>query len=321
MKIMRKLSGVTLLEILLVLVIASAIMLMTITIAQQKLDEARRVRVTYQMQQILNAGLSFYLAHTRWPDTFTELQPDYIPQAISTNPYAEHFTLIGGVAQSNEGLPSLYVTTNVKTTATAQVVAGSLPFGFVSDADGASHTPPDQGNCAPSEGPLPATCTYVVSSVNIPGQNLNNATAINRAGLYHSGACVPTPVCPLAAMRPEIIVVPAQVNGVFEKPGTGSTKMYPLSSFTAFAKGPHVSAGMANCSSNGSSDCASGDAAVTFPENKQFWRVCLQVETEKGKVVPADASWGQKLGTILAVTRCAMPNESRESSNFTVWSE
>lgn len=318
MKIMRKLSGVTLLEILLVLVIASAIMLMTITISQQKLDEARRTRVTYQMQQILNAGLSFYLANNRWPNNVGQLQPDYVPSAFATSPYAEHFVLIGGA----EGLPALYIITNVRTTATAQVVAGSLPFGFVTDETGASLSPPGQGGCAPEEGALPATCTYVVSSVNIPGQNLNNATAINRAGLYRSGACVPTPVCPLATMTPEIIVVPAQVNGIFEDPGsTGPVKMYPLSSFTAFAKGPNASASVPFCSSIQTGACESGNPGAPLPANQQYWRVCLEVQTEKGKVVPTDANWGRQVGTILAVTRCAIQGEAAESSSFNVWSQ
>jgi len=349
---MKKTQGVTLLEILLVLVISSSLLVMFISFTQQKTDELRRNRVSLQMQQILNAGLAYYVANAAWPPNLATLQSGgYLPPASVKfqTPWGTPFAVNGATsATAYTGL--FYVMANVKNSGTAQIVAGRLPLSFVSDSAGAGTTPPTQGGCA---GGITANCTYVVAGVNIPGQNLNNASAVNFAGLYHNGACVPAPTCPVdkngKTMRAAIYVVPASVSGINDLPtnctnlGKGAipinckANVYPLSSFTAYAKGDanqnpaSANPGPLDCSEKQTSrpfECNSpafSDLPATDPSNTKYWRVCLSIDTEKGHAYPTNNLGNQQqgllMGTVLAITRC-VPNNGNEApsgSAFDVW--
>lgn len=329
-------KGVTLLEILLVLAIAATIMVMFIGYVQQRTDETRRARAAIQMQQILNAGLSYYVAKGNWPDDIDTLKTEgYLPSNQMGNPW-------GGDYKITSTKPLLYVSTDVKTIPNAQIVVGRVPLGFIADDHGMS-----QGVCTTS--PLPAPCTYVVGAVNIPGQNLNNATAVNFSGIYHTGACVPVPECPVDkngdTMEPEIMVSPVSVSGVNADPGATSLncqdpdnyatckdiKVTPVSSFTAKAYGPDLykpyTPSLRVCDDSVSpptpGECMkdlSGSVVSRLPEGK-YWRVCLYVTTADGKVSPnfnKGYAWGQAMGSVLAITRCKPKNEEKGSS-FKIW--
>lgn len=343
----KRLRGVTLLEVLLVLVIAATMMVMLIGYVQQRTDELRRTRVSLQIQQILNAGLAYYVSNGTWPDSIATLQTDgYLPPGTIKNPWGNNFIVYGA-----PGTGLFYVASNVVNSTVAQVITGRLPLAFMTDQAGATATPPTQSagcNVSPFTG-----CNFVVSTVNIPGQNLNNATAVNYAGIYHSGACVPAPVCPVDkdgnTLVPQIMVVPVSVSGVYENPtslpGTNCTDKYdyatcqkinliPISGYSAKAYGDDHGApvnyrkgagtGIHNCTDTNSGLCyASSPTAPVEVEDGLYWRVCLQVNTEKGPIVPEDKSatgWahGQALGSVLAITRCAIPNEPSGAS-FQIW--
>lgn len=330
---LKKQIGVTLLEILLVLAIAATIMVMFIGYVQQRTDETRRARAAIQMQQILNAGLSYYVANGNWPADIAELQTKgFLPPNPIGNPW-------GGAYQIKSSKPLLYVTTDVKSVPNAQVLVGRVPLGFVSDN---IDDPPTQGVCTTS--PLPAACTYAVGAVNIPGQNLNNATAVSFSGVYHSGACVPAPECPVDkdgnTMVPQILVIPTGVSGVNQDPIANCPDRFDYSKCTKIDVNP-MSSFTANAYGDGGNPVKPVDLAVkqirrcddaskTAPcyrstssniTTGQYWRVCLSVTTDKGLVIPdATQGWvhGQAMGNILAITRCAVKNED-QGSEFQIW--
>jgi len=152
-----------------------------------------------------------------------------------------------------------------------------------------------------------SAATGVNAQVQIPGQNLNNARSLNFAGIYYAGSCVPAPVCPLD-MTPKIFVSPAGVSGVNDEPtpancsptspydpNTCAAQVYPLSSFTAFARGDAsgnpVSPGAPNVTGAGPLDCkvtadptelgceADVDGSSSVGAGS-YWRVCLYVRTD-----------------------------------------
>lgn len=307
---LSKHKGVTLIEILLVLVIAASILVMIMSYTSQRTNQLRIDRTVMQMQQILNAGMAYYVNTGKWPDTLATLQPSYIP-ATFRNSWGGTYTV-----SQNTGNGVFIVTLDLsnlsKTTANDALLgllAGQLPSGT---ADLAKRS--------------------VIAQVNIPGQNLNNARAINFAAIYSNGACVPAPKCP-GRMVPQIIAVPVSVRGINDSlPAPTTPTAYPLTSFMAFARGDQTTP------SNPSTqplDCTVTKQPTTRvcnqtqadPPGTQYWRVCLGITTEKGYAYPdiyrtptADANrHGLLLGSILAITRCAPPNESPMGTPFGVF--
>jgi prepilin-type N-terminal cleavage/methylation domain-containing protein len=305
---MQKLrKGFTLIEMMLVLVIISSIISMLANYTVLHSAQIIRDRATVQMQQILNAGLAYYINTGTWPNystsTFTcpssaltTLVPTYLPTMV--NPYMGQTAYkiscsAGGVLFSvSVGTPS---------TAEATVLAGMLPMGV-------------------------ATGTSVSASVNVPGQNLNNARSVNQTGIYHNGGCVPVPTCPGATsgtteMTPSIYVAAAQVSGSNET-ASSNPKLYPITGFTAYAVGGTNST-PPQCPPNGSS------TAACSPPNgvsgQKYWRVCIDVSTVAGDIGTNTIgetwtnsnSWGQ-YQSVLAETRC-VPSSSNEGDVLSVW--
>lgn len=298
-------SGVTLIELLLVLVIVSMVLFIGLNYTTKKAEQNRIDRTVVQMQQILNAALAYYVANNAWPATLATMQPNYLPTTI-TSPF-------GGAAYSVAVSSNIfYVYTPITTvtagsaTAIANTIAGLLPLSYTST--NASAPPLSTTAC----GAATTTCR-VVAGVNVPGQNLNMAGAVNFAGLYHHGGCVPRPTCPVDnsgnTMVAQVMVVPVSVSGVNT---AGSSNVYPISSFTAYATGP--STNPAACPNGTQPACSGG----TGPAPQQFWRVCLQVVTEQGNVATTNTSaWGRYV-TLMALTRCAISTEA-DGGGFSVY--
>lgn len=313
-------SGFTLIEVLLVMVIISIIIYAGVNYVQQQAQSNRIARTSAQMQQILNAGLAYYVDNGKWPTQMSDLQTKYLPAIAITNSWGQPYNIYSYPVNTTD--PRLFyvyteITTAEPTSATgsavANAIAGLLPLSYVSSDSG---TPPD-----PAVGCTTGNCN-VVAMVNIPGQNLNNANAVNFAGIYHHGACVPVPSCPVDAtntlMTPQIMVVPVSVSGLNDSSGsTTSMNVYPISSFTAYARGngdPPTDKSPPSCdNSTINLDCSA--SAVNDANAAAYWRVCLQVVTEKGDVqVPTRSdTWGQYV-TLMAVTRCAPNNEAAGST-------
>jgi prepilin-type N-terminal cleavage/methylation domain-containing protein len=340
----KAIKGFTLLEILLVLAITGTITVLSIGIMQQKFDASRRAKVSLQVQQILNAGLAYYVGKGQWPANLAQLQGSYLPPAAVglKNPWNKDFSISSASSAS-----AFYVFTDVASTVNANIVAGMLPLAYTTTTSTGS--PPAPATCAAG-----ATSCFVVSQVNVPGQNLNNATAINFAGLYHSGGCVPVPSCPFDgsgdSMTPQIIVVPVQINGLASDPQTSCTAdsrgvwscsnaaASPIISFTATATGGPgtqqpvrcltatpaacIQSSWAGGSAPSSPQPAGVDAGSITANPNGFWRVCISIATEGGgasSITPSNMAWGQAMGTVMAVTRCAVKDEELRSSDMNVW--
>lgn len=308
---LSKNKGVTLIEVLLVLVIASSILLMIISYSNQKLNQLRMDRTVMQMQQILNAGLAYYVNTGKWPEStdLSDLQPAYLPTTFKNT--------WGGTYKIKSDVLGLFTVTldladkmskSATTDALLGTLAGQLPTGVANLAD-----------------------RTVTAQVNIPGQNLNNARAVNFASIYSSGACVPAPKCP-GTMKPQIMVVPVAVRGVID--GTTSDAetptVYPLTSFTAFARGANdkgdpIEISPLDCAIEKPKTpraCLGTDSDV---KGTKYWRVCLSVVTENGLAYPTKGTGpdkdrqGLQLGSVLAITRCAPATENPTGTSFKVF--
>lgn len=322
-KMKRKSKGFTLIETMLVIVIATSILLMFIGYITQKTDQMRRDRLSMMMQQVLNAGLSYYVTTGTWPTNFAALQTNgYIPTKF-TNPYANGFTV-----SNNTTTGVFYVSSEAFNSTDAYIIAGALPLAFANSSTSSTY----DTTCT---GPAVTTCKYVVAGVNIPGQNLNNARSVNYAGMYYNGACVPAPSCP-ANMQPQILVVPASVSGVNSN-ATSSPVLNPLSSFTAYAigaRGAGLGGGPFSATTGtGPNGCSSGTSAICKTTSSstvglvgQYWRVCLSVTTPNGLILAPNAAAGEVVGSVIAFTRCVPATGAGSltepgGSDFTVWSQ
>lgn len=313
-------KGFTLVEMLLVIVIVSAIIYMSIGYMQQKSRQMSIDKASLQMQQILNAGLAYYVSNGSWPGGlntnagFSCLQgTGAVPCNVQylTTTFTSPFGVPYGTWVGNGSLfyATLQLAYGTATSGIATTIAGRLPMAYVVVDN--TQPPGPTNTCGPSN----TTC-WIFAAVNIPGQNLNNATAVNFAGLYHHGGCIPVPQCPVdksgTTMTPEVIVVPVSVSGVNDP--SNNANVYPLSSFTAYASNPGLNPG------EDPSPCLSGTAApcAAAKPSASYWRACLQVVTERGDVqVTRSDAWGNAV-TLAAFTRCAITNEP-SGSDFTVF--
>lgn len=311
-KLMQTKDGYSLIELLLVLVVVSMILFISLNYSVKKAEQDRIDRTVTQMQQILNAALAYYVANNAWPTSLAVLTPTYLPATLNS-PW-------GGVAYSVANTNNMFyvyvpvvTTTAGRATAIANSIAGLLPLSYTSTS---ATAPPAVAAC----GAASLTCR-VVAAVNVPGQNLSMAGSVNYAGLYHHGGCVPKIACPADAtgtpMVPQIMVVPVSVSGVND---AGSSNVYPISSFTAYAM-DNNSLSPPACSGGTFIACpvAAPNTGVT-----QYWRVCLQVVTESGNVASTNtgtgaSAWGQYV-TLLALTRCASTTEP-DGGGFSVFTD
>ena len=341
---------------MLVLVIASTLAYMAMNYLQQRSLRLAMDKAAAGMQQISTAATSYYAVNYTWPANLPCLQgvgvgcsTAYLPPGTILDPLLIGAQPLIFAGNTNPAFPS-WTTSSLLVVMPVQLhnasysyyaattLAGMLPLSFTMDS---SLVP---GSCTPA-----STLCYVVQTVPIPGQVLNNATSVNYAGLYHSGACVPVPTCPVTGttkMQASILVTPVSITGANDAPTpsaactyTNTTgcvvNAYPLSSFTATATAPKpatAGSGPPDCVTGVLSPCYStlGPAgAPTFiADGKNYWRVCISIVTEKGPVNPAPSEtvdptssiWGQVTGTVMAVTRCAIPGE-QSGSDFTVWSQ
>jgi hypothetical protein len=279
-----------------------------------------RDRAAIQMALIDNAALAYYINNGAWPGQQTSgctagmglsVLASYLP-AQFTNP----FIGLGAYSLTCSTNQAYFtVSLNVRANQDAEIIAGMVPGGVA------------------NVGLHPS----VSSSVNIPGQNLNNARAVNAAGVYHNGACVPVPVCP-TGMTPQIYVGVAQIMGTNDA-ASSNPNLYPITNFTAYAIGGTTSSpGPCTGANQSSSSCynygpsetlPSGVSSRNSPSPPNYWRVCVDVGTQAGDIASnasntggtSTTSWGQ-YQSLLAITRCApgtpLPTEN-SGSDLNVW--
>ncbi len=324
-------KGFTLIEMLLVLVVMSAILVMYIGYMNQKTEQMRLDKTALQIQQILNAGLAYYVNNNVWPVNCTQLgdlstlqNENYLPSGTINSPYGNPYSLY---CSSYTGV--FTVSTTVPSDTETQLLLGRVPMSAVT-------------NCASYPGavcPCLSGTTCLTASVNLPPQVLNNSRSVNFASVYHSGACVPAPTCPLG-MTPQILVAPVSVSGLNDLTAAATTPQnaYALTSFTANAYGDNnnnpiqISSSSSTIRScvdpNVQENCLGSstnlDICTVNPQqcgtNSYYWRVCLTINTEKGAVPKAPSmNAGYLLGWVLAVTRCSPANEAPMGTPFGIW--
>lgn len=344
-----KIRGFTLLEMLLVIVIIAAIMSMFVGYTLRKSQETMIDKSVLTMQQILNAGLAFYVDNGQWPgytdgngsvlmggDNLDLMVQGYLPdQTIRSfwGDSSDDSTQKWGIIFFSERGPDpqnplnknftvcMPISAGPNAVGIAETIAGRLPLGRTTQANYA--TCGDAMEIIPCDG---TTTCNVVTTVGVPGQNLNNARSTNFAGIYKNGACVPTPECP-KGMEPQIIVSPVSVSGLYygmNGPSSTSGDVFPINSFTAYATGPAVwnkaqGSRVPNCTSTGPDPNCEKEPGVPLPDgNIKYWRVCLEIVTEQGKLTDRNTSsavnWQKESGTVMVVTRCVPPNEPKGSN-------
>lgn len=315
-------KGFTLIEMLLVMVIIAGFIYMGAGYLQQRTLSLRIDRTSAQMQQILNAGLVYYSANSSWPTNLGTLQSGgYLPTSISS-PWNAAYDVYssGSLMYVSVKLPAAASSINI-----AKVIVGTLPLAFTAASPSATtYAACTAANC------------YVVASVTIPSQSISGAQAINFAGIYHSGSCVPAPTCP-SGYTAQVFTVPVSVNAYFDEPdpisspcsATDTTgcimSSIQLSGFTAYATSDIASnyptSKPFNCSKTATENCYTDYQNTTEVTSGNYWRVCLSVNTSSGVVTPTGSmanAWGQVTGAIMVMTRC-MPSSQNSGSDFTVW--
>lgn len=314
--------GVTLLEILLVIVILSAMTFLAIGYLQSRTQQAQINRATLQLQFFINAATAYYVNNGFWPGVpsssagYTCMQgagaspcnTKYYDSSIRS-PWGTTFSTLWRSTSPNIFFFILPVSAGSATTSVAKTIAAKLPMANTT-ADPVNLTAPCAAN---------ATTCYVYVFATMPEQR-NNDGAVTFTSLYRNGACVPVPTCPLDkngnAMTPQILVAPASVTGTFDQ---NSNNLYPISSFTAYATAQGTGSNTPACNASGTNICYS-DVSNGTTLTGNFWRVCLQVQTSRGEV-----SWGSmgsansgQNKSILAIIRC-VPNNERVGSSFDVF--
>ena len=301
----NKVHGATLVEMMMVATIIGLFFVMLVGYSTQRARQAAIDHASQQIQQILSASLSYYNANATWPTSLAAMQSPntpYIPTPM-VSPWGTTYIVspVAPIAPStNSILFQVSTTLPVKLKgrdAIGAVLAGTLPYGI--STTGAN--------------------TTVTATVNLPGQIVNNAEAVNFAGMYHTGTCVPVPTCPPtdAAGNPmvaEIMAVPSSVSGTNDPtppPPIPPPNVYPLSSFTAYATSPAADPDPCDPASGGARDICTGTSSTNM-----FWRVCLRMITSKGLVV-LDAG-SAEYAVIMAMTRCSVPGEPA-GDPFNVW--
>jgi prepilin-type N-terminal cleavage/methylation domain-containing protein len=314
-------KGFSLIEMLLVMVVVSSIIVMATSYMARKAETQRIDQTVLKMQYVLNAGLAYYVASANgqtsggeWPgsnDLYYELkgpgsnslQPNFLGSApildMAANPmWITHRTNATGGPPNTFQVLACVPGTSTKSATNAKIIVGKLPLGFTMQ------------NTA-----LNCSTTLAVGYVLMPSQVINQAMSMKFAGVYHHGACVPVPMCPDKAagagvtMTPQIFVVPLSVSGLN---GNGNTNIYPISSFTTFATPYSTNPSACSTYSTVSPACSNGNS------NELYWRVCLQLITERGDVQQSGSTnWGDNVN-LAAFTRCQISNEP-SGSGFTVY--
>jgi hypothetical protein len=262
-----------------------------------------------------------------------------------STPYGGYYNITCNNASNGGGF---YVSVTANNAANAAIIAGRLPLDYRTNSYGTWPSP------ACTSG---SDCRSVIASVNIPGQNLNNARSVNFAAVYYSGSCVPAPNCP-PNMKPNIMVMPSAISGVNDVPScvnkpvcvsrkpdgtcvyknvrvcTG--KVNPVNSFTAYAVGGEAGSpvdpnrGPYDCSSQLlPKSCVKDISGGSIPsDGTLYWRVCLAVSTDQGMVNPGTTTGqlaqdqGKTMGSLVAITRC-VPNlgDENPSGSIDVWEQ
>lgn len=305
-------KGYTLLAVMLFLVILGAAVAIGLNYTEQKTDELYRDKAAMQMQQILNAGLAYYITDGSWPTTGTTASPEQLNASsllltknfiLTTpiSPWGQPYYIAAN--KTTDGNNTFVVSTTTNSQTEAVILASRLPMGVASG-------------------------TAVSAQVNVPGQNVANARSVNFSAVYHNNGCVPVPSCP-PGTSPKILVAPAAAQGLYNSttctdandPSTcTSNRAVDITGVVATANPPATVDGTAgtgpnSCDTSAPTGCSAqivnsgGSNTPTYITSGKFWRVCIKVTTALGVVNPNTPAWAELAASVVAFTRCATDNE------------
>jgi prepilin-type N-terminal cleavage/methylation domain-containing protein len=308
----RSRAGFTLLEMMLVIVVMSAIMMMLIKGVQRRALDAKINKTALQMQQILSAGLAYYNNNGSWPaetdmsildlDDGDPLYGYITPNSTDAsnpfvNPWGNPYYIQSdqSFSTTNEDTAEKLFAVSSEVGATnasivAAQIAGILPMGGVSGSNDYSYVMP--ASTGLEDG---VKYSFAMAAVNIPGLSMNNARGLNFANIYGNGACVPQPSCPVN-MEAQIFTAAAGFAGLLDESST--SEVYPIEAMYTWAVDGSKSS--ASCSDT---SCSSDQ-----------WQVCMAVYSEESSSAVSDEN--DYNARILAMTRCAPSDEDVGDSGF-----
>ena len=322
-------AGFSLIEILLLLTVLALFFALSFSFDTRKTEKLKIDKTVLQMQSILNAGLLYYINTGDWPNYGSGCSKVSLSSAASalqtTSGYLPNVAMPTVFAASNANY--MHVSSSDTTGDCSHIQVHTFAVLAQFAAAGAATT--KQTNMAYAiaarlpNGYVDTTNNLIEAFIYPPGQDPNDATALNFAGLYHQGACVPVPTCPATppgtatTYTAQVFLTPTSVSGMND---SGSTAVYPISSFSAYASGS-ASAAPAACSGSTAGftpTCSTGTVPDPTSSSGLYWRACLQVITERGDVqVTRSDAWGENV-TIAAFTRCAIDAEP-SGSGFDIY--
>lgn len=187
--------GFALLEVALAVIIAAAVFLATIEFLDISTHRASAQRIAQEINEIFNAGISYYLANAdTWPDSMQTLVDSGLLPALPINPWGYDYKVDSSGTKKS--------TTNwvIGTCAPASVannLAALLPYGTITDST------MDHCNV------VSKSIKYVTTTINqtIGGQKDNLV-----ATMVASGDSVAAPACPIVSGKqyvPHIYLLPA----------------------------------------------------------------------------------------------------------------
>lgn len=293
MSIMKKQQGFSLLEVMLVLVILVALGTLAISTMRSKMINVRLERTAAQMQQVTQSAVSYFIDNHMWPSndlSFTNdgistlAQENYLPQAMldDNGQFISSWGAPYETRLSDSEGRNFLVSVDVGNESYASVLRGMLPMAYI---DG----------------------TTVITSVNVPSYNYNNAQSVSHMGIYNLGACVPEPACP-TGMKAQITTTPAGIAGVTSVNPVDKS-ITPIQSFMAYAYGknstdrsPAPDPLVCPNQNTGNSTCSGGQTG-------NYWRACLSGTASGGEIVDFSEQNNHAI-QILAMTNCVPKGNS-----------
>lgn len=205
-------QGFALLEVSLAIVIAASVFLTTVEFLTLNAHRTSAERIGHEINQIFNAGISYYLtSNNTWPDSIQLLVDDkLLPAKALTNPWGYNYQVDGSGSTSKN-------TTWVVGTCLPKEVAGDLaallPFGKIVAST--------QAKCGTTSDNLRYVTTSINQAITDPKHNL-------AAEMVKEGDKVGAPSCPKVGDKqyyPHIYLLPASFD----------TNGHPISAMAAYA--------------------------------------------------------------------------------------
>ncbi len=88
------LKGMTLLEVVVVLVVMGIILSVLIPNSLERIKKAKCEKTVHELTVIAEAAVDYFLVEGIWP-SLSQLAPKYIPSAITSNPFGESYQILG----------------------------------------------------------------------------------------------------------------------------------------------------------------------------------------------------------------------------------